>query len=147
MGWEIALHSQVFTQRAASCLIIPVHVHTGGGGHFMKLVITDNLSFTDYYHGNSQWQCFIANQNQECHCTCQWMSVNDKLSVMTSFMKCPPEVPPRKSPSRKSHVIKKIFAKLSVTSWHLRVYVAVTGSSLLLRGSIRLVFFSRENRL
>ena len=29
------------------------------GGHFMKLV---NLSFTDYYHGNSQWQCFIANQ-------------------------------------------------------------------------------------
>ena len=40
----------------------------------MKLVITDNLSFTDYYHGNSQWQCFIANQNQECHCTCQWMT-------------------------------------------------------------------------
>ena len=49
----------------------------------MKLVITDNLSFTDYYHGNSQWQCFIANQNQECHCTCQWM---------TSFMKCPPGI-------------------------------------------------------
>ena len=24
------------------------------GGHFMKLAITDNLSFTDYYHGNSQ---------------------------------------------------------------------------------------------
>ena len=45
-----------------------------GGGHFMKLVITDNLSFTDYYHGNSQWQCFIANQNQECHFTCQWMT-------------------------------------------------------------------------
>ena len=22
--------------------------------YFMKLVITDNLSFTDYYHGNSQ---------------------------------------------------------------------------------------------
>ena len=40
----------------------------------MKLVITDNLSFTDYYHGNSQWHCFIANQNQECHCTCQWMT-------------------------------------------------------------------------
>ena len=39
----------------------------GAGGHFMKLVITDNLSFTDYYHGNNQWQCFIANQNQECH--------------------------------------------------------------------------------
>ena len=48
----------------------------GGGGHFMKLVITDNLSFTDYYHGNSQWQCFIANQNQECHCTCQWWQVS-----------------------------------------------------------------------
>ena len=47
--------------------------HTSGG-HFMKLVITDNLSFTDYYHGNRQWQCFIANQNQECHCTCQWMT-------------------------------------------------------------------------
>ena len=44
------------------------------GGYFMKLVITDNLSFTDYYHGNSQWQCFIANQNQECHCTFQWMT-------------------------------------------------------------------------
>ena len=25
-------------------------------GHFMKLVITDNLSFTDYYHGNSPSQ-------------------------------------------------------------------------------------------
>ena len=24
------------------------------GGYFMKLVITDNLSFTDYYHGNCQ---------------------------------------------------------------------------------------------
>ena len=34
----------------------------------MKLVITD------YYHGNSQWQCFIASQNQECHCTCLWMT-------------------------------------------------------------------------
>ena len=21
-----------------------------------------------------KWQCFIANQNQECHCTCQWMT-------------------------------------------------------------------------
>ena len=43
-------------------------------GHVMKLIITDNLSFTDYYHGNSQWQCFVANQYQECHCTCQWMT-------------------------------------------------------------------------
>ena len=49
----------------------------------MKPVITDNLSFTDYYHGNSQWQCFIANQNQECHCTCQWWQVS---------MKCPPGI-------------------------------------------------------
>ena len=48
------------------------------GGHFMKLVITDNLSFTDYYHGNSQWQCFIANQNLECHCQCHhWQIVSD----------------------------------------------------------------------
>ena len=42
----------------------------------MKLVITDNLSFTDYYHGNNQWQCFIANQYQECHCTYQWWQVS-----------------------------------------------------------------------
>ena len=35
---------------------------------------SDNLSFTDYYHGNSPWQCFIANQNQECHFICQWMT-------------------------------------------------------------------------
>ena len=37
------------------------------GPHFIELVINDNLSFNDYYHGNS---AFIANQNQECHFIC-----------------------------------------------------------------------------
>ena len=38
---------------------------------FIEPVINDNLSFNDYYHGK---QCFIANQNQECHFICHWMT-------------------------------------------------------------------------
>ena len=60
------------------------------GGHFMKLVITDSLSFTDYYHGNSQWQCFIANQNVTVLVS-EWQIVSDDKFH---------EMPPRKGAFR-----------------------------------------------
>ena len=74
-AWKTMLLWHSSSQLNPHCKpIIQCFRSSGSGGHFMKLVITANLSFTDYYHGNSQWQCFIANQNQECHCTCQWMT-------------------------------------------------------------------------
>ena len=49
-------------QAVFACLLNLLYLHSAKlcmernrhGGHFMKLVITNNLSFTDYYHGNSQ---------------------------------------------------------------------------------------------
>ena len=76
--FQSTYHTQLGSVKKDSCYIpnsIPEwNEFSRPREHFMKLVITDNLSFTDYYHGNSQWRCFIANQNQECHCTCQWMT-------------------------------------------------------------------------
>ena len=56
----------------------------------MKLVITDNLSFTDYHHGNSLSMTVLHSQSKSRMSL--YLSVNDKLSVMTSSMKCPPEI-------------------------------------------------------
>ena len=56
------------------------------GAHFIEVVINDNLSFTEYYHGNSASKPIKSRMSL-------YLSVNDKLSLMTSSMKWAPGEP------------------------------------------------------
>ena len=58
------------------------HVRGGGGGVFHRTCHQWQLVI----HWLLPWQqCFIANQNQECHFTCQWMTYCQWWQVLLKY--------------------------------------------------------------
>ena len=55
-------------------LMLGLASHLGGGGHFMKLVIPDNLSFTDKYSDILDFDWLWSTVIDCCHGNSQWMT-------------------------------------------------------------------------
>ena len=65
-------------------------IYEDTGGHFMTLVISDNLSFTDKYSDILDFDWLWSTVIDCCHGNSQWMtnwqlSVNDKLTIVSEW--------------------------------------------------------------
>ena len=123
----------------------------GGGGHFMKLVITDNLSFTDKYSDILEFDWLWSTVIDCCHGNSQWMTNvtgDNGFRQKSGILKIQFFIESRCPPPKLSNDIKYLYSPaldMRIKSKNQCIFLCLSLAKFWENGHVRFCFLTKDN--